>query len=628
MAGTCLIIRKAGSDPEKFERLREAGEAPVRRLMQDHFKEIRFCSPDENSWLIRFVKDDEEKFISDRRGWMAFEGTVFALRETRKHTIESLWTLYWNSNNIREFANALDGHFVIKLYDTTEKRYYIVNDFIKNKTQYYHETDAFFCYTSYSFLSAMITEPKADLHAVNEYLWRYYILSERAFLKDTKRLEAASVHKIHHSVLTTEKYWDTPEQYSTGRFHEQTDNMVCDLQETAQLLGRHYNPSVDFTQGQDSRQMVAAMLNQNQSFSTFIFGKSDFYEVQATKDMAQRYRIPHHALELKENFTLNPLKYFKRSMIYGSAEEPGQQLGRITYMREQQMKFGNALCNGTEGRFYKNGLWDEMYTLNFYREPKKVNIDLLLSLRIMSKNYYDPIFIPEYRAIKHHSRDYFYDMIRTRIAGMEHAPVSMQVDRFDINHWLNFGIVSNNAANSFTDSFSPLLFRRNLEDALKVPVKWKFNLSRFQRAVVYKLHPELAAEKTDFAGVNMRPKNAATYPLFLARYGWHQSKRLRDKYLSKLGFHPRTHLQEAWDYLPVYRTLFRQMKDRGYLELNSTSMQEIILRDPWHKLTGIPDTSGSENLADYEYIFKIVTLDRYFYLASQIYRDLHPLTSN
>lgn len=625
MAGTCLLIRKTHSSEQDFERLKAQGEKLIHDILGKYFPDIRFYAPDPNSWLIHFRKNEEQKFIADKDGWMIFEGTVFDLHKTRVHNIKSLREQLKSCDNVHDFANSLDGHFVIKIYDARKKCYYIINDFIRYKTHFYTETQDYFCYSSYSYLAAMVTKPDADLHAINEYMWRYYILSERSFLKNIKRMEGASIHSADRDTLNIGRYWNTPEQYSARRFQEQTDKMVNNLQESARLLGQNYKASVDFTQGQDSRQIVAAMLNQNQSFSTFIFGKRDFYELRATEAMTQRYHIPHHSLELQEEFLIDPLKYLEKSVLYGSAEEPGQHLGRIIYMREQQLKFGNALCNGTEGRFYKNGLWDEMYTLNFYREPKAFNIDLLLSLRIMNQDYNERIFIPEYRKVKKVSRDYFYDMIKTRIKGMEHAPVSMQVDRFDINHWLNFGIVANNAANSFADSFSPLLFRRNLEDALKVPVKWKFNLSKFQRAVVYKLHPQLAAEKTDFAGVNMLPKNVLTYPAFLLRYGWHQSSRLRNKYLQKLGFHPKTHLQEAWDYLPVYKTLYHQIEEHAYAEHSQMAMQDLLSPADWNALREPLGDPGSRDLNTYEFVFKIVTMDRFYRLANDIHEKFYSL---
>jgi hypothetical protein len=619
MAGTCLIIRKSQSSRQRFDELRSQGETLVREVMGEYFPDIRFSAPDENSWLIHFRKNEEEKFIADEHGWLIYEGTVFALNETFLHQAGTLWRLYRQSRNIQDFANVLDGHYVIKIYDAHSDTYYVVNDFIKNKTQFYRETDDFHCYTSYAYLSALIARPEPDPEAVNEYLWRYYILSERSLLKHTPRMEGASIHSIRNGRRKIKAYWQFPRQYSDATFREQRDTMTRNMQETATLLGSHFRPNVDFTQGQDSRLLVAAMLNRDQSFTTSIFGKADFGEVLATQEMARRHHVSHHIIGLNDDFTSDPLSYLEKSCIYGSAEEPGQQLGRILYMREQQMKLGTALCNGMEGRFYKNGLWDEMYTLNFYRQPKALNIDLLLSLRILSQNYPEQVFSPAFLEVKRNSAAYFRSLIEKRISGMEDSPVSMQVDHFDIHHWLNFAIVSNNTTNSITNSLSPLLFRRNLEDALRVPVKWKFNLSKFQRAVVYQLHPALAAEKTNFAGVNMLPKNAVTYPFFMLRYTWYQSQKMRKKFLRKLGFHPKTHLQEAWDYLPVYKTLYKQIEERGLADYSQMAMRELISLPGWNAARERLKDPASHDLNDYEFMFKIITMDRFYRLANGIH---------
>jgi hypothetical protein len=628
MAGTFLILQKDRGNPDALRRLRTAGEAHIRELFAPYFHDIRFYSPDTWSWLVHFRKNGEPKFISGSEGWMIFEGTVFDLRETRMHDINSLWERYRSSANIDDFANALDGHFVIKLYDARKKIHYVLNDFIKDKTQYFCETEAWRCYSSYSYLTAAIREPEPDLQAVNEYMWRYYILSERSFLRGTRRMKAASVHEIGNGDLHIRHYWQWPRQFSREPFRRQVESMTENMRETARLLGGNFHPNLDFTQGQDSRQNVAAMLDQKQAFTTSIFGKADFYEVRATADMARRYGIEHHPVVLKRDFTEDPLSSFEKAVVYGSAEEPGQQLGRILYMREQQLKWGNAVCNGMDGHFYKNGLWDEMYTFNFYREPRAFNIDMFLDLRMFSQDYDARILGPELRSIKEHSRDYFRDMIERSTGDMGSAPVSMQVDKFDLLHWLNFTVVSNASANSIGVSLSPLLFRRNLEDALRVPVRWKFNLSKFQRAVVYGLHPDLAAEKTDFAGVNMVPKNALTYPFFLFRYGWHQSHRLRDKFLRKLGFHPKTHLQEAWDYLPVYRRLYGQMREHAYPDIGNMALGGILSSAGWKAKQTKFRQETVDDLNEYEYIFKVMTMDRFYHLSGDIRRRFRSLSVN
>ncbi|MDZ7821601.1 MAG: hypothetical protein U5N26_07175 [Candidatus Marinimicrobia bacterium] len=623
MAGNLLLIRKPYTDKKNFDRLCSRAENIILEIFSPYYNHISFISPGQNSWLAIFHKNSENKFIMTSRGWMVFEGMVFALNRTSVHSIESLWENYLASENIVAFANSLDGHFVIKLYDAKKDRYYIINDFIKDKSHYYSESGSCFCYTSFSFLTALIRKPVPDLYAVNEYFWRYYVLSERTYLQGTRRMSPASVHTISGQEIKHEHYWKWPTTYSESSFQDQVDMMIESMRETVRLIASNFHPHLDFTQGQDSRQNVAAFLNQKVNFSTSIFGKESFEEVKATLEMAQRYSIDHHNITLGEDFTNDPLKHFDRAVILGSAEEPGHLLGRIMYMREKQSVYGDLLCNGMEGHFYKNGLWDEMYTFNLYREPAKFSADMFLDLRLLSQNYHDKIFSKDLLDIKSNSREYFHDMIDRSIKGMEHAPVSMQVDRFDLTHWLNFQFVSNSGSNAITNTCSPLLFKRNLEHALRVPVKWKFNLSRYQRAIVHQLHSELASEKTDFGGVSMRPKNTLTYLPFLARYGWHQSQRLRNKYLRKLGFHPKTHLQEAWDYEPVYRNLFRQIKNKERFDIKQMALQDLLDTKQWNRYLESLYTRDNPLLNDYEYLFKVSSLDTYFHLSMDIHRKVN-----
>ncbi|MCF7833428.1 MAG: hypothetical protein K9N05_07635 [Candidatus Marinimicrobia bacterium] len=621
MAASCLIIQKNDGDRKRFEAIRSSAESLINKHLGEYFKSIKYSSPDENSFLIQFIKDDTENFLSDDRGWIHIEGTVFSLKETKLHNIQSLWDTYQKSANIDDFANSLDGHFVIKIHDMNKRAYFVINDFIKDKTQYYTENDDCFFYSTFSYLSALVNKPIIDKNAVNEFMWRYYVLTERSLLENTYRMMPASVHEISSDRVDINPYWAWPRSFSDRSFKDQVEDAKENMSETARLLGENFKVHLDFTQGQDCRQNIAAFLEQKQDFSTSIFGKEGFEEVKNTAEIASRYNIEHHRIVLEDDYLEYPLKHFDRAIYLGSGEEPGHQLGRILYMREKQGQFGNAVCNGMDGHFYKNGLWDEMYTFNFYREPKSLPVNMFLDLRMLSQDYSDDIFSDEIKQIKKNSRNYFYALITGSVKGMENSPISMQVDKFDLSHWLNFTLVANSASNTLINAFSPLLFRRNLELALRVPVKWKFNLSKFQRALVHGLHPELAAEPTDFSGVNMKPKNFITYIPFILKYSWHQSGRLRNKILRKIGFHPKTHLQEAWDYSAVYKTLYSQIIRENRAKIINMKIKDILNQEHWINFVD-NITMDNEKLSTYEYFFKIMSLDKYYQIAEDIFSGL------
>jgi hypothetical protein len=574
----------------------------------------------QTSFLIEFRQDNREKFYTDRDGnWLTFEGVVFALHKTLCYNAKDLWELYQNSDSVEDFANELDGHFVIKIYDAKQDKYLIINDIIKNKTNYLLEDKDFIMFTPFLLTTGIIKKPELDKYALNEFMWRYYILSERSMLKDVRRLSPASIYIIKDGNLSRKSYWEWSHSFTKLSFNDSVDKMVNSMQESARLINDSFGkPCIDFTMGQDTRQVISVFINQKLPFATSTFGRPDFYEVEKVKEMAQRHNIENHNIQLGRDYYNNIWGVFKKAVILGSCEQPGYLLGRILYMRNQYKKYGNASVNGMDGHFYKNGLWDEMYSFNLYREPRKFNINLFLKLRLFSKNYPDSIFNSGFLQIKQNSREYFVNIIENSIKDYLKSAVSIQVDRFDLYHWLNFGTAGNSATNIILPSFSPLLFRRNLEFAITIPVKWKFNLSKFQRAVVYKLDKELAKEKTDFGGINMVPKNIFTYIPFFIRYFWFQSKRMRNKILTKIGFSPTTHLQEAWDYLPVYKLLFH---DKGFQEnliYKNMYLSEIIKEDEWNKLLKEFHNSDFQTLNNFEYLFKIVSVEYFMKKAKAL----------
>jgi len=620
MAGTLLLISRNKTPPlfdTKIQKLKNA----VDSTLGTFFHDIIYRKMNSYSFLIEFRKNDTGKFYQNPDGsWLSYEGIVFHLHDTKAHTAESLMKLYQKYD--RDFPNHIDGHFVIKLYDATRDRFWVVNDIIKNKTNYVTETGDFVLFTPFLVTAGIIREPVLDQEAFNEFMWRYYLLSFRSMLKDVERLRPASLYEYVNGKLKREDYWDWPHQYTNIPFNQAVDRTAASMQESARLIHQTIGePCIDFTMGQDTRQVISAFTNQKIPFTSSTFGKSDFYEVQSVQMMAKKYGIEHHNIQIKQDFLDNLYGNFKKAVLLSNCEEPGHIMARIMYMRENQRLLGNPLLNGQEGHFYKNGLWDEMYTFNLYREPAGFKIDMFLKLRALSKNYPDNIFIPEYLKIKANSRQYFFDVINKSLSKHLTSPVSIQADKFDCNHWLNFENVANSVANVVHNSVSILYLRRNLELALQIPVRWKFNLSKYQRAVVHYLDPRLASERTDFGGVTMTPKNLLTYFPFLFRYYHFQSTRFRNKLKMRLGLKVITHLQEAWDYLPVYQKLYAETDIRENLDYSRMNLASIILPRPWRELILKSKTSDFQKIDDYDYLLKIAGTE-YFLKTARAFWDL------
>jgi len=618
MAGTLLLIPKNSYSSDLYNKKKQKLIDFINQYYKPYFNKINIRETSDLSTVIEFRKNDSSKFFADnKKNWLTYEGIVFALEKTKTYTAQELLELYLQDPE--NFPNNLDGHFVIKVYDASRNTYIIINDILKNKINYFSENDDFILFTPFVLLSGIINKPEPDLHAFNEFMWRYYMLSERSIFKNVSKLKGASRYEVKDGLTKREKYWDWPDKFNDLPFQSTVDKMAESMKETARLVHDHFGTTcIDFTMGQDSRQVVAAFTNQNIPMTTTIFGQKDYYEVQRTEEMAERHSIEHHSVQLDDDFLQNPWFHFEKSLLLGNGEMPAHILARIMYMREKQKQWGHAILNGHCGHFYKNGLWDEMYTFNLYREPNEFKIKMFLKLRAMSSNYKDDIFNPEYIQIKNDSIPYFTDMIKYSIRDYTHSPVSMQVDRFNIYHWLNFTHVSNNALNLIFDSLSPLYFRRNLELAIQIPVKWKFNLAKFQRALVYQLDPKLAAEKTDFGGVNMIPKNFISTIPFHLRYYFFQSARMRNKLKMKLGMKVVTHIQEAWDYQPVYQGFYDTQEVQDLLDYTHMNLTNIIDKNEWQSLRNNFQDKSHQSINNLDYILKIAGVEYLLKLANQL----------
>ncbi len=615
MAGVILLFSKNpknGADLEdKIKRLKKYCQNNFKR----YFKEISYLKPNNNHLLIQFRKNSESKIYSDIDGsWLTFSGHVFALNETRSYSANDLWNMYMQYKF--NLPNYLDGHFVIKIFDAKQNKFIVFNDIYRNRIEFLTESEDYIMFSPFLLLSSVIKKPELDQFSFNEFMWRYYILSNRSMLKDSSKILPSTIYTIHNNKLSYDRYWQWPEKFTSMKFPDAVDKLCESMKESASLINKlEPNPLIEFTMGQDSRQIVSAFTNQKLPFVSAIYGKDSFYEVVNVKSVTKRHNIKNLHIKLSEDYEIDPWPHFKKGVVLGSAEEPGYLIGRIMHMKSQYLGLSNYILNGVHGRYYKDGLWNEIYVSNFYREPRGLDIDKLLKFRIMNKKYKHDIFNSEFIDIKSRSREYFSNMISHSIKGMEKSPISIQLDKFDAEHYGNFGNVANTACDFILNLISPLLLRRNLEFALELPVKWKYNLSRTQRAIVHKLDENLAREITDFANITMEPKSGLSYQKFLLKYWFTQSQKLRDKYKNRLGFEVKTQLHKAWDYLPIYKKMFENDEVKSLLNIENMVLSEILNENSW--LSYYNDFTGRKDLTmeSFEYLYKLLSVELFLQMC-------------
>uniref|UniRef100_UPI0032162AFD hypothetical protein n=1 Tax=uncultured Draconibacterium sp. TaxID=1573823 RepID=UPI0032162AFD len=617
MAGTLLLIKKKNTGDREFSGKKDLLKKYIQKEFSDFFHGIHFHEADPNSFLVEFRKNDESKYFQDSKGnWLTYEGTVFALKETKVYNAKQLLELYLiNGEN---FVNELDGHFVIKLYDKSKNKHLVITDFIRSRINYLTETDDLILFTPFVLPASVIREIKPDLDALNEIFWRYYILSSRSIFEDVSRLDSATIYRVKNNTPEKSVYWNYPSSITDRSFDESVNLFVESIKETARLINMKFGKAaMDLTQGQDSRIIMAAFRSQNLPFSTTTFGKEEFEELKNVKKIAEKHNFEHHTIELTQAYTDNIDSYYRKSLVLGNGDEPGYLLGRILFMRDQQSQFGNVLVNGTGGPFYKDCFWEEIYALDLYRERYKIDHERFLKLRPMNKDYQSDIFTGKFLKIKEKSRAYFINMLKDSIDNLEGQPASLQIDKFALTKWQNYAVIGNNIALSTQNSIAPLLLRRNLEIGLPMPAKWRWNKSNFQRAVMYKLDPKLAREKTDFGGISMVPYNALTFVPFYIKYVLRQTQRYRNKLLNKLGLNVKTHLQAAWDYKPIYEMLFKSKEIQELLPYNALKLSDAIQKDKWEEFLNKFSREEDITLNDYEFLFKIAGTERLLKLGKK-----------
>jgi hypothetical protein len=122
-------------------------------------------------------------------------------------------------------------------------------------------------------------------------------------------------------------------------------------------------------------------------------------------------------------------------------------------------------------------------------------------------------------------------------------------------------------------------------------------------------------------GINMVPKNFFTYIPFWIRYSYFQSRRMRNKIKTMLGFHVDTELQEAWDYLPVYQRIYQSPELHDLLNYKEMLLSEIIEEDEWNRYIELFIDTNTHSLKNFEDLFKLAGIEYFLRNANKLHKN-------
>lgn len=245
------------------------------------------------------------------------DGEIFN-SEDWKHEVEADGHVFKTSSDVEscvhffersgdKFVRALDGSFLLVLYDKKNEKVFIVND-RHGLIPFYYFVDSdrmLFFSEPKAVLNSKSFKKEIDDVAVADFFAFGRILGNRTLLKRVRMMPPASIITLSSERVIRRKYW-------SFRFKEDNDQTWPEdyyVQKLAILLRRAvYRRMSDnrsyglfLSGGLDSRAILGAM-SKKHHINTLTFGVKGGDEMKTAKEVAKVWGTNHVSVELKRDY--------------------------------------------------------------------------------------------------------------------------------------------------------------------------------------------------------------------------------------------------------------------------------------------------------------------------------------
>lgn len=404
----------------------------------------------------------------------------------------------------QQITKDLDGHFLLIIYSKEIKNITIIGDHAGTITSYKYanqQSDQILLSSSALVLSRLLPVSPSQI-GIAHFLRTATSLGSQTIYKEISTLDPASIIRIDCSSSTPtsslETYWNSP----TSAHEELAFPEACDLLNArltkAMAFFKQTGVVCDLTAGFDSRVLLSCLLNSGDGLPThkpptFVFGPAQSREVHLVKHYANVLKLKNHHTMLPDDWPIKFSEYVWRSIDATDGEENCFVYAPILYAQEEKKKHYTTSLNGLGGELYRDFWW--VQELGIQKRP--ANIIRLINTRVLQYEYDYSIFEKEWQE---NLRNLPQAICSEYKKSIQDFPLSstyntMQIDaiylRQKIRRWASRTITS---SNHVIRTVSPLLFKQNLDVALRVHPKFK-RYGRLQRAIVTQNNPTLARLK-------------------------------------------------------------------------------------------------------------------------------------
>lgn len=441
---------------------------------------------------IRLVMSGEFYYQADLRRELEKKGA--SLRDSG----DAEFALRLYQDRGPDFVKAVEGAFVLALWDRPHNQILIANDRFGLKPLYYTQSDSGFLFAPE--LKGILADPdfskKLNLTALAEYIRFQQLLGDKTFFEGIKLLQPASLVRLDCQTLqlTQDNYWD----WRSIRSVEKAPDKREVVEETERLLRQAVNvrlesvarPGIFLSGGLDSRTLLALADRKYQPLTTLTYGHPDCRDVYLAARIARAAGARHYICELRDGNWVKEVAGFHLELTEG-AHSWIHAHGLSTLPRTRELMDVNISGCGAgvmSGFFERSAMTrapDEEALVSamfhFYTQQH--------SWPGLTEAEAQTLYTDEYRALL---SDLALNSLRAELARFGHSDTRLRSFFFHVfNHDRRMILNSIVFNNSHIENRLPFYDYRLVDWTASLPAELK-NGKRLHRAILSRVAPALA----------------------------------------------------------------------------------------------------------------------------------------
>lgn len=441
---------------------------------------------------IRLVMSGEFYYQADLRRELEKEGASF------RDSSDAELALRLYQDRGPDFVKAVEGAFILALWDRSRNQILIANDRFGLKPLCYTQSDGGFLFAPE--LKGILADPgfsrKLNLTALAEYVRFQQLLGDKTFFEGITLLPPASLLCLDCQTLlfTQSNYWD----WRSIRSVEKAPDEREVVEETERLLRQAVNvrleraarPGILLSGGLDSRTLLALADRQYQPLTTITYGHPDCRDVHLAAKIARAAHTRHHVFELNDGNWVKNVAGFHLDLVEGAHSWIHAHGLSILPQARQLIDvnlsgFGDGVMTGHLERTPIIYAPDEEALVNamFYYYTQQH------SWPGLTESEAQGLYTDDYRSL---ARDAAVDSLRAELARFAHPDTRLRGLFFNIrNHDRRMILNSVIFNSSHIEIRCPFNDYRLVEWTASLPAEIK-NGKRLHRAILSRIAPALA----------------------------------------------------------------------------------------------------------------------------------------